>query len=56
MKPKLGDFGASKLLDTINTGASIVGTLFYMAPEIIEGFGTDALAADVYRYLKTSLQ
>lgn len=31
----------------------MVGSLFYMATEINDGFGGDPLLADVYRYLNS---
>lgn len=50
MKPKLGDFGTSKSLQTIVGSSTAVGSFFYMAPEIIDGTSDDPLSSDVYRY------
>lgn len=39
------------MLNTILGGSTTVGTLFYMAPELIEGGSVDdVLPCDVYRY------
>lgn len=50
MKPKLGDFGTSKLLQTIMGASTVIGSFNYMAPEIIDGLEGDPLPSDVYRY------
>lgn len=50
MKPKLGDFGTSKVLQTILGASTVIGSFFYMAPEIIDGHNGDPLPSDVYRY------
>lgn len=53
MNPKLGDFGTSKLLQTILQSATQVGSFNYMAPEIINGEQNknNLFPADVYRYI-----
>lgn len=51
MKPKLGDFGTSKILQTMIAASTFVGSIFYMSPEIIEGDHGDPLPSDIYRYL-----
>ena len=34
---KLGDFGVSKNLDTLKMASTLIGTIDYLAPEIVEG-------------------
>lgn len=51
MKPKLGDFGTSKVIRTILASSTQVGSFLYMAPEIINAEQEGSpLPADVYRY------
>lgn len=50
MKPKLGDFGTSKFLQTLQGATTVIGSFNYMAPEIIEDSVEDPLPSDVYRY------
>lgn len=44
---KIGDFGCGKILTTQNTTNSMIGTLAYNAPEVVQGFQYDG-KADVW--------
>lgn len=53
-KAKLGDFGFSKIMNSIASATRGVGTFTHMAPEHItakESTIINPFSADVYRYL-----
>lgn len=51
MLPKLGDFRTSKLLQASLRTSTAVGSVNYMAPEIIGGLDGNPSSSDVYRYV-----
>eukprot|EP00744_Colponema_vietnamica_P014158 GILI01019833.1.p1 GENE.GILI01019833.1~~GILI01019833.1.p1 ORF type:complete len:355 (-),score=37.25 GILI01019833.1:44-1108(-) len=45
---KIGDFGVSKMVQTLNISSTYVGTMLYMAPERIDEGGNYSFSSDVW--------